>query len=91
VPALKGKALPARPYFYWEFHEQGFSQAVRLGDWKGIRQKSRRNPIELFDLKTDLAEEHDMAAAHPDLVNKIAGIMERARVDSPDFPVTGSV
>jgi arylsulfatase A-like enzyme len=91
VPALKGKALPARPYFYWEFHEQGFSQAVRLGDWKGIRQKSRTNPIELFDLKTDLAEEHDMAAAHPDLVNKIARIMERARVDSPDFPVTGSV
>jgi hypothetical protein len=35
-----------------------------------------------------LAEEHDLAAAHPDVVKKIAGIMEQGRVGSPDFPVS---
>ena len=25
-------------FLYWEFHERGFSQAVRMGDWKAVRK-----------------------------------------------------
>jgi len=38
------------PPFYWEFHEKGFEQAVRMGDWKAVRHGTKM-PIELYDLK----------------------------------------
>ena len=62
VPAIQGGKLPSRPYLYWEFHENGFSQAVRIGNWKGVRLKNRHAPIELYDLSTDLGETNDVAA-----------------------------
>lgn len=80
VPALTGQALPSREYLYWEFFEQGFSQAVRLGDWKAVRRPSKG--IELYDLKIDLGEQNDVAANHPDVVARIERIMKAARVDS---------
>jgi arylsulfatase A-like enzyme len=87
VPALKGGALPKRDYFYWEFHEAGFSQAVRMGDWKGVRRQRRSNPIELYNLATDIGEKHDVAAQHPEIVKRIGEIMLNARTDSPEFPI----
>jgi arylsulfatase A-like enzyme len=87
VPALHGKPMPPREYLYWEFHERGFTQAVRLGDWKGVRRLSRRSPIELYDLKSDVGEDKDVAAAHPDVVRRIDAIMQKARADSKQFPV----
>src|SRR5690606_31782112 len=62
-------------FLYWEFYESGFSQAVLLeGRWKGIRLESPSNPIQLFDLAADLAEQTDIAAQHPDRVQRIAAI-----------------
>jgi arylsulfatase A-like enzyme len=89
VPALRGRPLPAREYLYWEFHEGGFFQAVRMGNWKGVRNKSRSAPIELYDLASDIGEKLDVAAAHPDVVRRIAGIMTAARNESKEFPVKG--
>ncbi|MFB3825578.1 MAG: arylsulfatase [Bryobacteraceae bacterium] len=87
VPALLGKAQQPHPYFYWEFHERGFSQAVRMGDWKGVRLQSRNAPLELYDLKSDVGEKNNIAAAHPEVVARIRKIMDEARTDSADFPV----
>jgi arylsulfatase A-like enzyme len=87
VPALRGWPMPKREYLYWEFHEQGFSQAVRLGEWKGVRRKSRGAPIELYDLATDIQEQTNVASQHPDVVRQIAGIMISARTESKEFPV----
>ena len=44
-------------------------------------------PIELYDLKTDLGEKHDLAAEHPDLVKRFADFFKSARVDSPIWPI----
>jgi arylsulfatase A-like enzyme len=87
VPVLHAKPLPQREYLYWEFHEGGFSQAVRLGDWKGVRRKTRTAPIELYDIVKDPGEATDLAAAHRDLVQRIATIMQTARTDNPTFPI----
>ncbi|MGH9630927.1 MAG: sulfatase-like hydrolase/transferase, partial [Bryobacteraceae bacterium] len=87
VPALNGKPLPKREYLYWEFHERGFSQAVRTGDWKGVRPKSMSAPIELYNIKEDIGETRDVASEHPDVVKRIAGFMQAAHVDSELFPV----
>ena len=88
VNALLGKKQRSHEYLYWEFHERGFSQAVRLGDWKGVRVASRSRPIELYDLRTDPGEKTDVAARNQDVVARIAQIMQSARVDSKTFPIT---
>ncbi len=87
VPALKGQPLANREYLYWEFHERGFSQAVRLDNWKGVRRLARKNPIELYDVVNDPGESNNVAAAHADVVKQIAKIMTAARFDSPEFPI----
>ena len=46
-------------------------------------------PIEIYDLKTDLGETHDLAAAHPDLVKRFADFFKAARVDAPLWPIRG--
>ncbi len=75
LPTLLGKPREQgkHPYLYWEFHEQGKKQAVRLGSWKGIRlnvAKDPKGPIELYDLATDPGEERNVAAEHPEMVAK---------------------
>jgi arylsulfatase A-like enzyme len=87
LPVLQGKAALPRKYLYWEFHERGFSQAVRLGKWKGVRRQGRKSPVELYDLSTDVGETKDIAARHPDIVKEIAAIMESARTNSETFPI----
>ena len=86
VPALLGKTQTQHEYLYWEFHERGFRQAVRMGDWKGVRL-AKGAKIELYDLKKDLGEENDIAGQHPDVVSKIEHLMETARTESKEFPV----
>lgn len=86
APALTGRPQRSHEYLYWEFHERGFDQGVRMGDWKGIR-KGRREPIELYDVASDLGETRNVAAQHPQIVARIARIMEEARTESNEFPV----
>ena len=90
VNALMGKKQRNHEYFYWEFHERGFSQAVRMGNWKGVRTGARSHPIELYDLASDPGEKNNVAAQNPQVVEKIAQIMRTARTDSKTFPITES-
>ena len=87
VPTLLGKG-PQKPhdYFYWEFHERGFAQAVRQGNWKAVR-KTGSPMVELYDLSKDLGEERDVAASNPEIVQRMLQIMRTARTESAEFPV----
>lgn len=73
-------------YLYWEFFEGGFSQAVRMGNWKGVRVGAR-SEIELYDLKTDISEEHNVASENPVIADQMDQIMKTARTDTPEFPI----
>jgi len=88
LPAILGTKAVAHPPLYWEFHERGFAQAVRLDTWKGVK-RSAAGPWELFDLSKDLGEEKDVAGNHPDIVKKIAEIAASSHVDSALFPIGG--
>ena len=81
LPVWLNKNRPKREFLYWEFHEGGFVQAVRMGDWKAVRKKST-GKIELYDLKKDLAETTDLADRNPKIVARIAAIMKREHVVS---------
>ncbi len=77
---------PRHVALYWEFHERGFHQAARMGDWKAVRNGSDQ-PIELYDLSTDLDESDNIAADHPLVAERFQAYLDGARTDSPDFPV----
>jgi arylsulfatase A-like enzyme len=72
LPTLTGKTTEqkAHDYFYWEFFERGFQQAVREGDWKGIRLK-QGEALELYDLAGDPEEKRNVAAANPGIVKRL--------------------
>ncbi|MDZ4684881.1 MAG: arylsulfatase [Planctomycetaceae bacterium] len=89
VSFLKGGPAPQRDYFYWELHEAQTIQAIRFGDWKGVKNGPSAK-MELYDLKTDAAESRDVAATHPDVVAKAMAFMTAARVDDSNFPMRES-
>ena len=76
-------------YLYWEFHEGGFKQAIRAGDWKGVRLKMGA-PLELYNLKTDLGETNNVAAQNPQVVAQLDDLLKTARTDSAEFPIKAS-
>lgn len=84
--ALAGHSQPTHEFFYWEFHERGFQQAVRMGRWKAVRL-SKAAGLELYDLQVDPHEEHDVAAAHQDVVTTIEQYLRSARTESARWPV----
>jgi len=85
LPAILGRPKDQTPrnYLYWEFYEGASSQAVRWGDWKAVRIPMLTGKFELYDLATDLGENHNVAASHPDVVEHIRGLMDEAHVPSP--------
>jgi arylsulfatase A-like enzyme len=83
--ALRGRRQRDHEFLYWEFHERGFSQAARMGDWKAVR-KSPDSPLELYDLKTDLGEQNDVAVKHSEVVKKIEEYLRTARTESELWP-----
>jgi arylsulfatase A-like enzyme len=84
VPTLLGRGEQRRhEYLYWEFYEQGMSQAVLIdGRWKGLRLKKPTAPVALYDLTTDPGEREDVAAKQPALVARATELMRTARVDN---------
>lgn len=86
LPLLQGEAQDlSRRLLYWEFYEGGFKQAARRGPWKVVRSAHDR-PLELYDLRVDLAEQKDLAGREPQLVAEFEASIEAARVASPHWP-----
>jgi arylsulfatase A-like enzyme len=86
LPTLFGRPQHPPDFLYWEFHERGFEQAVRMGNWKAVRHGTAK-PLELYDLATDLGETKDVAADHPDEVEAIWEYLKTAWTESQEFPV----
>ncbi|MEZ5352017.1 MAG: arylsulfatase [Bryobacteraceae bacterium] len=86
APELLGRPQRKHDYLYWEFHERGFHQAIRQDDWKAVRLGPAK-PIELYDLKRDLGETNDVAAANQPIVRKMEQLFAGARTESAEWPV----
>ncbi len=79
----------AHEYLYWEFHESGGRQAVRMGKWKAVRLNVKKNPLsapELYDLEKDPAEKNNIATSYPEVVKKMANYMNQAHRETDLFP-----
>ena len=90
VPVFMGQAdkQSKHEYLYWEFHELGARQAVRMEQWKGVRYNlaDGNRDVELYNLDNDPGETTNIASDYPDVVARISEIMRSARVASPEFP-----
>jgi arylsulfatase A len=84
--ALQGRTQPSHDFLYWEFHERGFQQAVRMGNWKAVRL-AKDAPLELYDLAADPVEARDLAAARSEVVARIERYLKTARTESARWPV----
>lgn len=89
LPAALGEAAAQRQhdFLYWEFNErQGPIQALRAGRWKLVRFLGKA--AELYDLAADPGESTDLAQRRPDVVARLTRLLEGARTDHPEFPLT---
>ncbi|HEX8315241.1 MAG TPA: arylsulfatase [Flavisolibacter sp.] len=90
LPTLKGQKGEAHKYLYWELHESGGKQAVRMGDWKGVKlnvSTTAGAPIELYNLASDPQEKANVATKYPEIVKQIEQIMKEAYVPNKAWPL----
>jgi len=94
LPTLLGNADKQKKheFLYWEFHSYGKRQAVRYGNYKGVRLNVARDPdgpIQLYNIKDDPGEKNDIAKDHPEIVAKIAHFMKVAHRPSQYWKMPG--
>jgi hypothetical protein len=63
-----------------------YKQAVRVGEWKGVRVAAR-SPLEVYHLREDPGETRNGAAQAPEVVARLEKVMAAARRESPDYPI----
>ena len=83
VSILESLKKPAERVMVWEDHRwvaatkklrPDFAMAVRMGDWKAVREKPGA-PLQVFNLKTDPGETQDVAASSP-MTARLTAAME---------------
>jgi arylsulfatase A-like enzyme len=84
-PAFADKPID-RDALFWE-HEG--NAAIRVSDWKLVRL-GRNGPWELYDLKADRTELHNLAAEHPERVKDMAATWEAWAQRAQVKPYPGS-
>ena len=90
-PQLMGRKNPGqhRP-MVWVFPEYGGQVAVRMNDFKAVRQRLKTpqpGAWELYDLKSDPNEQNDLAGQRPELIAKAEAILRDQVHENPVFPV----
>lgn len=84
MPTLVGdKEQKEHEFMYWEFPSYGGQVAIRMGEWKMIRQnlndEKKAATIELYNLKEDPTEKVNVAHEHPEILKKAAAIFAQER------------
>lgn len=105
LPILTNDPNAESPYdepgFFYYYREQ--LQAVRSGPWKlylplekklrrlnGSLEGAERFEAELYDVRADISETREVAAEHPDVVQRLLALGEQARADLGDIGREGA-
>ena len=91
-PLMSGQSGAKSPYDAFYYYWLGYMEAVRSGQWKlhlGRREiflwrfkdqpenQSLQWPLQLYDLKNDIAEKNNVAEQHPEVVRSILSAAEK--------------
>ncbi|MCA9124370.1 MAG: arylsulfatase [Planctomycetaceae bacterium] len=83
LPTLLGQdGQKQHDYLYWETTGKSGWQAIRKGNWKAHLQQvgdPARTTFELYDLFSDIAEEHDVSATSPEISREMRQLLASAR------------
>jgi arylsulfatase A-like enzyme len=85
MPLIRGESISPERTFYWETHEKRFSQAVRVGNRKAVRQ-NLGTAIEVYDLRADPGEKRNLAASDPSFVARATELFRTLRTESEHWP-----
>jgi arylsulfatase A-like enzyme len=100
---LLDKAGGSSPWDYDGFcyYRMEQLQAIRAGDWKlylplqrkfvANNRKTAAAKAELFDVRHDVHEDHEVSAEHPDVVERLTALAEKTRavIGDDDRPGSG--
>jgi arylsulfatase A-like enzyme len=96
VPLLKGdeERQAKHRYLYFELNRP-HKRGIRSGDWVAVQETTTASdpdadPIELYNLKDDLAQTKNLAATHPEKVACFRDLIREAHVPSKQFPFKGA-
>jgi arylsulfatase A-like enzyme len=84
TPLLKGKTKIGREAIFWHFPHysnhgmQSPGGAVRCGDYK-LLEYYENNTVQLFNLKNDIEEQHDLSLSEPEMANKLRTMLHKWR------------
>jgi arylsulfatase A len=84
---LSGDAAAKPPHDTFYYFRGLKLEAVRHGDWKlqiavnGPQNQSKAVEPRLYNLKTDLPESSDVAAANPDVVKRLLALVDAMKTD----------
>ena len=84
-PILTGESTTSpHECFYYYFRSE--LNAVRSGNWKLFRkrQRTKLQQPELYDLEHDIAERNNVAAEHPEVVERLTKLIAKAQQDLGD-------
>ncbi len=80
LAVLAGEARPKPVPFLADVILHGPPRAaIRRGPWKLVVSPRPKLPLELYDLEADPGETRDVAAAHPDIVEGLRGLLREAQ------------
>ncbi|MEM9025568.1 MAG: sulfatase-like hydrolase/transferase, partial [Verrucomicrobiota bacterium] len=90
LPTLLGNtdSQKKHEYLYWEFHEGIGSRAALTEKWKAVQLQMNRpkvGRIMLFDIQADPAEQNDLSAAHPEIVEHFVSVFEEAHTPTESY------
>jgi len=93
-PLMSGRPGAETPHEAFYYYQMDQLQAVRSGKWKlhlPLKPKKRNwgkpepgCPLQLYDLDADIAEQNNVADEHPDVVERLLALAEKARDDLGD-------
>ena len=80
LPLLKGSAAPTRAHAI--SCASAGTPGLRLGNWKYIPTQ----PVQLYDLATDIGETNNLAASQPERVAEMKALLEKLIADGRSTP-----
>jgi arylsulfatase A-like enzyme len=87
VAALEGRAAnEAHAALYWDYGHvrENYQQAVRMGNWKGVRPV-KHGPVELYGMNHDVSESQNVAGEHPEILQQIENLLRTIPVPHADY------
>ena len=89
VPTLMGNEQKEKHAFlYWDYGHcrDRYDQAVRMGEWKGIRH-GVDGSMQLYNLEEDISEENNVADLYPEIVRTLESNANASFVPDENYQV----